>query len=104
MWYSELHEYFVLLVTMSKKCSLLLLSGATLQYENYYKFKDVERVPKALRILNDKLVSTSGGILTLDTDLPDTRMNLVFLLDFLVENSGFELVSVSNCVSSLLNR
>ena len=80
--------------------TLILLAGTTLQYENYYKFRDVERVPKALRILNDKLISTDGGILNLDTDLPDTRMNLVFLLDFLVENSGFELVSMSDCISS----
>ncbi|XP_072020740.1 uncharacterized protein [Amphiura filiformis] len=76
--------------------------GTTLQYENYYKFRDVERVPKALRILNDRLELTHGGVLTLDTDLPDTRMNIVFLLDFLVEKSGYDLVSVSDCVASFV--
>ncbi|XP_072042664.1 uncharacterized protein [Amphiura filiformis] len=76
--------------------------GTTLQVDNYYKFRDVERVPKALRILNDRLEHTNGGVLTLDMDLPDTRMNIVFLLDFLVENSRYDLVSVSDCVASFV--
>ncbi|XP_072046932.1 uncharacterized protein [Amphiura filiformis] len=77
--------------------------GTTLQYDNYYRFYDVVRVPKALRILHDRLAHTNGGVLTLDTDLPDTRMNIVFLLDFLTENSGFDLVSVSDCVASFVS-
>ncbi|XP_072023999.1 uncharacterized protein [Amphiura filiformis] len=74
--------------------------GVQLTEENYYQYRDVERIPKALRILDTKLNKTRGGVLTLDTDVPDTRLNLVFLLDYLTQTSGYNFVSVSDCVAS----
>ena len=72
-----------------------------MEEDNYYKFRDVERIPKALRNIHDELfVKQHGGFLVLDTDLPDTRMIIVFLLDYLIENSGYNLVSVADCVAS----
>ena len=72
-----------------------------MEVDNYYKFRDVERIPKALRNIHDAIfVKQNGGFLVLDTDLPDTRMNIVFLLDYLVENSGYNLISVADCVAS----
>ena len=73
----------------------------TLDVGNYYKFRDVERIPKALRNIHQALFEEShGGFLVLDSDLPDCKMNSVFLLDYLVENSGYDLVSVAECVAS----
>ncbi|XP_033108354.1 uncharacterized protein LOC117109957 [Anneissia japonica] len=71
----------------------------TLTVDNYYKFRDVERVPKALRVIYEQLKAANGGILSLNTNLPDTFMNLVFLLDYLVENSGSSLTSLDNCIT-----
>ncbi|XP_071947605.1 uncharacterized protein [Antedon mediterranea] len=73
-------------------------SEPLLTVQNYYRFRDVERIPKALRIISEKLQTSDGGILCLDTDLPDTYMNLVFLLDYLVENSDYHLVSLNQCL------
>ncbi|XP_033100207.1 uncharacterized protein LOC117103711 [Anneissia japonica] len=73
-------------------------SEPLLTVQNYYKFRDVERVPKALRTISNRLQTADGGILSLDTDLPDTYMNFVFLLDYLVEKSGYTLVSLNECV------
>ncbi|XP_022107635.1 uncharacterized protein LOC110988447 isoform X2 [Acanthaster planci] len=73
-------------------------SAAELTWDNYYKYRDVERVPKALRRIHDALVKNSGGVLTLDTDLPDTYMNSVFMMDYLVETSGFKLVDLNECI------
>ncbi|XP_033100752.1 uncharacterized protein LOC117104164 [Anneissia japonica] len=73
-------------------------SEPLLTVQNYYKFRDVERVPKALRAISNRLQTADGGILSLDTDLPDTYMNFVFLLDYLVEKSGYTLVSLNECV------
>ena len=76
------------------------VSGLTpLTFDNFYRFRDVERVPKALRILDKKLVEDKSGILSLDTDSPDTRMILVFLLDYLVQNSGMKIVPLSACIA-----
>ena len=58
----------------------------------------MERIPKALRILDSKLVKDKSAILSVDTDEPDTRMILVFLLDYLVENSGMKMVSLPECI------
>lgn len=69
-------------------------------WENYYKFRDVERIPKALRAIHDQLREWQGGILMLDTDLPDTHMIIVFLLDYLVENSGYNIVSLDDCLQT----
>ncbi|XP_071947593.1 uncharacterized protein [Antedon mediterranea] len=69
-----------------------------LTVDNYYKYRDVERVPKALRLIYEQLKTTDGGILSLDSDLPDSYMNLVFLLDYLVENSGYKFVELANCI------
>ncbi|XP_038078579.1 uncharacterized protein LOC119745944 [Patiria miniata] len=74
-------------------------SKAQLTLDNYYKYRDVERVPKALRRIHDALVKNDGGVLTLDTDLPDTYMNSVFMMDYLVETSGFKLVPLNECVA-----
>ena len=71
-----------------------------LTYDSYYMYRDVERVPKALRRIHEELAKNKGGILSLDTDLPDTYMNSVFLMDYLVENSGFKLGYLSECISS----
>ncbi|XP_066296497.1 uncharacterized protein [Branchiostoma lanceolatum] len=66
--------------------------------KSYYHYRDVERVPKALRVVADRLGDT-GGILSLDSDHPDSYMIAAFLLDYLVENSGFELVSIEECLT-----
>ncbi|XP_071947611.1 uncharacterized protein [Antedon mediterranea] len=73
-------------------------SEPLLTVENYYRHRDVARIPKALRIISEKLQTSDGGILCLDTDLPDTYMNFVFLLDYLVENSDYHLVSLNQCL------
>ncbi|KAI8519260.1 hypothetical protein Bbelb_025170 [Branchiostoma belcheri] len=70
--------------------------GTLLTEENYYRYRDVERTPKALRILHERI--SYGGILTLDSDHPDSYMISAFLMDYLYEYSGFELVSVENCL------
>ena len=67
--------------------------------DTYYQFRDVERIPKALRMIHEQLQRSQGGILTLDTDLPDTHLIIVFLLDYLVDNSGYDIVSLEKCVS-----
>ncbi|XP_071801675.1 uncharacterized protein [Asterias amurensis] len=72
---------------------------AQLTVDNYYRFRDVERVPKALRLIHEALVKNNGGILSLDTDLPDTYMNSVFMMDYLVETSGFKMVPINECVA-----
>ncbi|KAI8496944.1 hypothetical protein Bbelb_255990 [Branchiostoma belcheri] len=63
--------------------------GTLLTEKNYYRFRDVERTPKALRIMHERI--SYGGILTLDSDHPDSYMISAFLMDYLYENSGFEL-------------
>ncbi|KAI8517704.1 hypothetical protein Bbelb_037210 [Branchiostoma belcheri] len=60
-----------------------------LKEDNYYRYRDVERTPKALRILYERI--STGGILSLDTDHPDSYMISAFLMDYLYENSGFQL-------------
>ncbi|XP_035682684.1 uncharacterized protein LOC118420087 [Branchiostoma floridae] len=75
-------------------------SGTLLTYNNYYRFRDVERVPKALRMISSALGKT-GGVLVLDSDHPDSYMNSVFLLDYLVENSGFQLVRIEDCIAGV---
>ncbi|XP_066299711.1 uncharacterized protein [Branchiostoma lanceolatum] len=70
--------------------------GTLLTEDNYYKYRDVERTPKALRILYERI--SHGGILGLDSDHPDSYMISAFLMDYLYEKSGFELVSMDNCL------
>ncbi|XP_066287473.1 uncharacterized protein [Branchiostoma lanceolatum] len=65
--------------------------------ENYYKFTDVMRVPRALRMLHEQL-SPAGGVLTLDSDYPDSYLISGYLLDYLHESSGFDIVSLSDCI------
>ena len=67
--------------------------------DTYYQFRDVERIPKALRIIDKQLQLSEGGILTLDTDLPDTHLIIIFLFDYLVDNSGFDIVSLEKCIN-----
>ncbi|XP_022089500.1 uncharacterized protein LOC110978657 [Acanthaster planci] len=74
-------------------------TSGELTWDNYYKNRDVERVPKALRKIHDALAKNSGGVLTLDSDLPDTYMNSVFLLDYLMETSGFKIVPLDECIA-----
>ncbi|XP_078656716.1 uncharacterized protein LOC144902934 [Branchiostoma floridae x Branchiostoma belcheri] len=64
---------------------------------NYYKFRDVERVPKALRVITQQL-DNKGGIVSLDSDHPDSYMISVFLMDYLVQKSGYKLVSIEDCL------
>ncbi|KAI8502607.1 hypothetical protein Bbelb_193090 [Branchiostoma belcheri] len=68
-----------------------------LSFENYYINKDVNRIPKALRVIAKQLDS-KGGIVTLDSDHPDSYMISVFLMDYLVEKSGYNIVSISECL------
>ncbi|XP_066265371.1 uncharacterized protein [Branchiostoma lanceolatum] len=68
-----------------------------LSVENYYKYRDVERVPKALRVIANQL-DNKGGIVSLDSDHPDSYMISVFLMDYLVEKSGYNLVSIAECL------
>ena len=56
-------------------CAAAVSGPSKLTYDNYYRFRDVERVPKALRMMHEQLTKHKGGILSLDTDLPDTYMN-----------------------------
>ncbi|XP_035698965.1 uncharacterized protein LOC118431764 isoform X1 [Branchiostoma floridae] len=68
-----------------------------LSVENYYKYRDVERTPKALRVITQQL-DNKGGIVSLDSDHPDSYMSSVFLMDYLVEKSGYNLVSIVGCL------
>ncbi|XP_078589447.1 uncharacterized protein LOC144869802 [Branchiostoma floridae x Branchiostoma japonicum] len=68
-----------------------------LSVENYYRYRDVERVPKALRFITEQL-DNKGGIVSLDSDHPDSYMISVFLMDYLVEKSGYNLVSIVDCL------
>eukprot|EP00058_Branchiostoma_floridae_P021379 XP_002606869.1 hypothetical protein BRAFLDRAFT_126345 [Branchiostoma floridae] len=68
-----------------------------LSVENYYKYRDVERTPKALRVITQQL-DNKGGIVSLDSDHPDSYMISVFLMDYLVEKSGYNLVSIVGCL------
>ncbi|XP_038047892.1 uncharacterized protein LOC119721988 [Patiria miniata] len=72
--------------------------GTKLTSENYYHYRDVERVPRALRLIHNRLMETQGGILGLDSDIPDTYTIAVFLMDYLVKNSNYRLVEVEDCV------
>ncbi|XP_078621341.1 uncharacterized protein LOC144887817 [Branchiostoma floridae x Branchiostoma japonicum] len=72
--------------------------GTLLTEDNYYQYNDVFRTPKALRILYERI--SNGGILSLDSDHPDSYMISVYLMDYLYENSGFELVGVDTCIKS----
>ncbi|XP_078594535.1 uncharacterized protein LOC144872347 [Branchiostoma floridae x Branchiostoma japonicum] len=72
--------------------------GPLLTVENYYNYRDVERVPKAERVLIEQL-GDIGGILCLDSDHPDSYMVSVFLLDYLVQKSHYEMVSMDKCLS-----
>ncbi|XP_078699328.1 uncharacterized protein LOC144926438 [Branchiostoma floridae x Branchiostoma belcheri] len=74
--------------------------GTLLTYNNYYYYRDVERVPKALRMISTAL-GQNGGILSLNSDHPDSYMISVFLLDYLVENSGFQLVGINDCIAGV---
>ncbi|XP_070549574.1 uncharacterized protein [Ptychodera flava] len=71
--------------------------SGNLTSENYHKFRDVEKVPKALKLINDGLAK-SGGILSLDSDFSDNYMISVFLLDYLYQKSGYEVVDFSKCI------
>ncbi|CAH1264753.1 Hypp3054 [Branchiostoma lanceolatum] len=71
---------------------------ALLTAENYYSYRDVERVPKAERIITEQL-GDRGGILCLDSDHPDSYMISVFLLDYLVQKSNYEILSMDKCIS-----
>ncbi|XP_078616533.1 uncharacterized protein LOC144884870 [Branchiostoma floridae x Branchiostoma japonicum] len=70
----------------------------TLTWENYYQHHDVARVPKALRLIDSELKKT-GGILCLDSNNPDSVMISVFLLDYLVKKSQYQLTGLENCFS-----
>ncbi|XP_066283493.1 uncharacterized protein [Branchiostoma lanceolatum] len=72
--------------------------GTLLTAENYYSYRDVERVPKAERIISEQL-GDRGGILCLDSDHPDSYMISVFLLDYLVQKSNYEILSMDKCIS-----
>ncbi|XP_022096709.1 uncharacterized protein LOC110982537 [Acanthaster planci] len=74
-------------------------SPEELTFDNYHRYRDVDRVPKALRLIHNVLVKNKGGVLSLDTDLSDTYMNSVFMMDYLVETSGFKLVDLDECIS-----
>ncbi|XP_077867549.1 uncharacterized protein LOC144356735 [Saccoglossus kowalevskii] len=66
-------------------------------YDKYFKYRDVERIPKALKIIHTALENT-GGILSLDSDFPDSYLISAFLLDYVFETSNFEIVSLRDCL------
>ena len=67
---------------------------------DYYKSEfDTIRNDKALQEINKQLVADASGILSVDTDVPDTRMILVFLLDYLAQTSGMKIVSLAECIA-----
>ncbi|XP_035662768.1 uncharacterized protein LOC118406650 [Branchiostoma floridae] len=72
--------------------------GTLLTEDNYYQYMDVFRNPRAIRILHERI--SNGGILSLDSDHLDSYMISAFLMDYLYENSGFELVSLDTCLKS----
>ncbi len=82
---------------------LLLISEESFKPSTYYSVRDVERIPKGLRVMHEQLVASSvkGGILVLDSDLPDSLMNIVFLFDYLVHASEFSLLDIGRCVLDL---
>ncbi|XP_077989919.1 uncharacterized protein LOC144444380 [Glandiceps talaboti] len=65
---------------------------------SYFKFRDVERTPKALELIHESL-ALKGGILSLDSDFPDSYMILVFLLDYLFEVSPHTIVTLRDCLA-----
>ncbi|XP_078682182.1 uncharacterized protein LOC144916733 [Branchiostoma floridae x Branchiostoma belcheri] len=58
--------------------------GTLLLEDTYYKYNDVQRTPKALRVLYERI--SNGGILSLDSDHIDSYMISIFLMDYLFEN------------------
>ncbi|XP_070549836.1 uncharacterized protein [Ptychodera flava] len=72
-------------------------TSGNLTSENYHNCRDVEKVPKALKMIHDGLAK-SGGILSLDSDFSDNYMISVFLLDYLYQKSGHEIVDFSKCI------
>ncbi|XP_077994281.1 uncharacterized protein LOC144448010 isoform X2 [Glandiceps talaboti] len=72
--------------------------GTLLNSSSYFKFRDVERTPKALQIIHTAL-DKKGGILSLDSDFPDSYMISVFLLDYLFEVSPHQITSLRDCMT-----
>ncbi|XP_070549565.1 uncharacterized protein [Ptychodera flava] len=72
-------------------------TSRNLTHDNYHKFRDVEKVPKALKLIHEGLVK-SGGILSLDSDFSDNYMISVFLLDYLYQTSRHGIASLSQCI------
>ncbi|XP_002742081.1 uncharacterized protein LOC100372900 [Saccoglossus kowalevskii] len=70
--------------------------SGSLTLETYFKYEDVKRTPKALRIIHEELVH-SGGILSLDSDFPDCQMTSIFLLDYLYDVSNHKITSLREC-------
>ncbi|XP_077862250.1 uncharacterized protein LOC144343703 [Saccoglossus kowalevskii] len=73
-------------------------TGTLLTNGNYHTFEDVQRTSKALKIIHEGL-GEQGGILSLDSDFPDSYMISVFLLDYLYENSKHNIVSLRECLT-----
>ncbi|XP_006825531.2 uncharacterized protein LOC100369061 [Saccoglossus kowalevskii] len=72
--------------------------GILLTKDNYHSYRDVERIPKALRSIHEGL-GEQGGILSLDSDFPDSYMISVFLMDYLYETSKHKIVSLWECLT-----
>ncbi|XP_077990538.1 uncharacterized protein LOC144444861 [Glandiceps talaboti] len=72
-------------------------TGDKMTQSSYFRFRDVERIPKALNLIHSSL-NDIGGILSLDTDFPDSHMISVFLLDYLFEVSPYHIVSLRDCL------
>ncbi|XP_070580590.1 uncharacterized protein [Ptychodera flava] len=90
---AQKHGYWV----VDPNASFPPRKGTQFTEENYFKYRDVERVPRALRSISDALLRDQGGIISLDADLFDSYMISVFLLDYLFENSQFQLVGLKDC-------
>ncbi|XP_071941098.1 uncharacterized protein [Antedon mediterranea] len=74
------------------------LKNAGLTVDNYDKLPDFTRAAKALEFIHEQLETEHGGILRLDTDLPDTHMIIVFLLDYLLVNSEYNIITLDKCI------
>ena len=48
------------------------------------------------RFINDEL-KAEGGIVTLDSDHEDSQLISVFLLEFLINSTNFELIPLARC-------
>ncbi|XP_077863562.1 uncharacterized protein LOC144347648 [Saccoglossus kowalevskii] len=73
-----------------------------LTYSSYFEYRDVERIPKALAVIHNALAD-KGGILSLDSDFPDSYTVSTFLMDYLYKVSDHTIVGLRRCLTDNIN-